>query len=113
VGCTTSKWTEQPRQVNARVTDSKQDKFSANKKAQELLARVKQDKIAEKKRLAPYYIGGFEHGANTSDTEGVHSKELKPYLNGTRTEATNGSTTTEATDGSTTNGATNGSTNGI
>lgn len=42
--------------------------------------------IAEKKRLAPYYIGGFAHGANSSDTEGVHSKELKEYLNG----ATNG-----------------------
>jgi len=53
-----------------------QDRFSANKRAQELLARVKEDKISEKKRLAPYYFGGFSHGANTSDTEGVHSADL-------------------------------------
>lgn len=58
-----------------------QDKFSANKKAQELLAHVKADKIAEKKRLAPYYIGGFSHGPNSSDSEGVHSKELEQTLN--------------------------------
>ena len=62
------------------VTDCKQDRFSANATAQKLLKRVKQDKIAEKKRLAPYYFGGFSHGANTSETEGVHSKELAPYL---------------------------------
>jgi homogentisate 1,2-dioxygenase len=48
--------------------------------------------------LAPYYFGGFSHGANTSDTEGVHSKELKPYLNG----VANGATHEEAI------GATNG-----
>ena len=47
-----------------------------------MLARVKKDAIAEKKRLAPYYIGGFTHGANSSDTQGVHSEELAPYLNG-------------------------------
>jgi homogentisate 1,2-dioxygenase len=57
-----------------------QDRFSANKRAQELLARIKDDKIAEKKRLAPYYFGGFSHGANTSSTGGVHSEELKQYL---------------------------------
>jgi homogentisate 1,2-dioxygenase len=59
--------------------DSLQDRFSANKRAQELLARVKEDKIAEKRRLAPYYFGGFTHGANTSDTEGVHSADLDNY----------------------------------
>ena len=47
-----------------------------------MLARVKEDAIAEKKRLTPYYIGGFTHGANSSDTQGVHSEELAPYLNG-------------------------------
>lgn len=47
-----------------------------------MLARLKKDAIAEKKRLAPYYIGGFTHGANSSDTQGVHSEELAPYLNG-------------------------------
>lgn len=47
-----------------------------------MLARLKVDAIAEKKRLAPYYIGGFAHGANSSDTQGVHSEELAPYLNG-------------------------------
>jgi hypothetical protein len=47
-----------------------------------LLTRLKEDAIAEKKRLAPYYIGGFTHGANSSDTQGVHSEELAPYLNG-------------------------------
>ena len=26
--------------------------------------------------MAPYYFGGFSHGANTSDTEGVHSADL-------------------------------------
>lgn len=62
-----------------------QDRFSANSKAIELLARLKEDKIAEKRRLAPYYIGGFSHGANASDTEGVHSRELAPYLNETKT----------------------------
>ncbi|KAF2750992.1 homogentisate 1,2-dioxygenase [Sporormia fimetaria CBS 119925] len=78
-----------PHGTNYKVWDNLPDRFSANKKAQELLARVKQDKIAEKKRLAPYYIGGFSHGANASDTEGVHSKELEPYLNGTTNEAKN------------------------
>ena len=34
--------------------------------------------------MAPYYIGGFAHGANASDTEGVHSEELKPYLMDTK-----------------------------
>jgi homogentisate 1,2-dioxygenase len=57
-----------------------QDRFSANKRAQELLALIKEDKIAEKQRLAPYYFGGFSHGANTSATEGVHSAELEKYL---------------------------------
>ena len=60
------------------------------------MARLKDDKITKQKMLAPYYIGGFAHGANSSMTEGVHSKELKPYLNGT----------------SETNGTTNGTTNG-
>jgi homogentisate 1,2-dioxygenase len=92
-------WTEYARHscgtINTQGTDYKVwdallDKFSANKKAQELLARLKKDKIAEKKRLAPYYIGGFSHGANASDTEGVHSKELKPYLDCTANGATNG-----------------------
>ncbi|KAJ4345468.1 uncharacterized protein N0V89_011599 [Didymosphaeria variabile] len=69
--------------TDPKVWDALPDRFSANSKAKELLARLKEDKIAEKKRLAPYYIGGFSHGANASDTEGVHSKELKPYLNGT------------------------------
>lgn len=66
-----------------KVWDALPDKFSANATAKKLLARVKADKIAEKKRLAPYYFGGFSHGANTSETEGVHSEELAPYLNGT------------------------------
>jgi homogentisate 1,2-dioxygenase len=40
---------------------------------------VKEDKIIEKQRIAPYYFGGFTHGANTSDTEGVHSADLDNY----------------------------------
>jgi homogentisate 1,2-dioxygenase len=40
---------------------------------------VKEDKIVEKQRLAPYYFGGFSHGANTSDIEGVHSADLDNY----------------------------------
>lgn len=59
-----------------------QDRFSSNQRAQELLARIKEDKLAEKQRLAPYYFGGFSHGANTSDTDGVHREELEPYLSG-------------------------------
>jgi homogentisate 1,2-dioxygenase len=59
--------------------DIRQDRFSANKRAQELLTRVKEDKIAEKHRLAPYYFGGFAHGANTTDSEGVHSADLDNY----------------------------------
>lgn len=81
------------------VTDMIQDRFSANKRAQELLARVKEDKLAEKRRLAPYYFGGFSHGANTSDTTGVHSDELEKYMrhdskiNGTNgVNGTNGGT---------------------
>ena len=63
-----------------------------------MLARVKEDAIAEKKRLAPYYIGGFTHGANSSDTRGVHSEELAPYLNGVSgaEELTNEDTPAEA-----------------
>lgn len=73
------------------LTNVLQDRFSANKRAQELLARIKDDKVAEKQRLAPYYFGGFSHGANTSDTDGVHRKELEPYLNGqAKTNGTNG-----------------------
>jgi hypothetical protein len=53
---------------------------------------LKEDKIAEKKRLAPYYIGGFEHGANTSNTEGVHYRELKQYLEAPTNDLTNGTT---------------------
>lgn len=68
-----------------------QDRFSANKRAQELLARIKDDKIAEKQRLAPYYFGGFSHGANTSNTDGVHRDELEPYLRGhAKTNGTHG-----------------------
>jgi homogentisate 1,2-dioxygenase len=67
-----------------------QDRFSANKRAQELLARVKDDKIAEKKRLAPYYFGGFSHGANTSDTEGVHSADLDIKHLNSKANGTNG-----------------------
>jgi len=56
-----------------------------------LLARIKEDKIAEKQRLAPYFFGGFSHGANTSDTQGVHSEELKPYMSSKpETNGTNG-----------------------
>lgn len=69
-----------------------------------MLARVKADKIAEKKRLAPYYFGGFSHGANTSATEGVHSEEMKPYLNGGLQPQTN---QTNGIAHSATNGATN------
>ncbi|KAH7068457.1 RmlC-like cupin domain-containing protein [Paraphoma chrysanthemicola] len=68
-----------------KVWEALPDRFSANKRAQELLARIKEDKHAEKRRLAPYYFGGFSHGANTSDTEGVHSKELEKYLRGDST----------------------------
>ena len=57
-----------------------QDRFSSNKRAQDLLARIKQDKIAEKQRLAPYYFGGFMHGANTRDDDGVHKEEFEEYL---------------------------------
>jgi homogentisate 1,2-dioxygenase len=71
-------------------TDIMQDRFSANKRAQELLARVKEDKIAEKKRLANYYFGGFSHGANTSDTEGVHSADLDNKLYGLKANGANG-----------------------
>lgn len=60
--------------------DLTQDRFSSNKRAQELMARIKEDRAAEKRRLAPYYFGGFSHGANTSDTEGVHSAELGQYI---------------------------------
>jgi homogentisate 1,2-dioxygenase len=68
-----------------------QDRFSSNKRAQELLARIKEDKVAEKQRLAPYYFGGFSHGANTSDTDGVHREELEPYLSGkAKSNGTNG-----------------------
>lgn len=74
-----------------------QDRFSANKRAQELLARVKEDKIAAKQRLAPYYFGGFSHGANTSDTEGVHSAELEPYIRST--SKVNGANGTNGTNG--------------
>ncbi|KAH9874017.1 hypothetical protein IAQ61_004645 [Plenodomus lingam] len=66
--------------TNYKVWEALPDRFSANKRAQELLARTKEDAIAEKRRLAPYYFGGFSHGANTSDTSGVHSEELEPYL---------------------------------
>jgi len=41
---------------------------------------IKEDKVAEKQRLAPYYFGGFSQGANTSNTEGVHSAELGQYM---------------------------------
>lgn len=82
-----------------------QDRFSSNKRAQELLARVKEDKIHEKRRLAPYYFGGFSHGANTSDTEGVHSEELEQYLRrDSKINGTNGTNGTEDTNG--TNGVT-------
>ena len=63
---------------------------------------MKQDKIAEKKRLAPYYIGGFSHGANASDTEGVHSEELAPYLSDAKL---NGVRHDSLSNGVTTNGA--------
>jgi homogentisate 1,2-dioxygenase len=56
-----------------------------------LLARIKDDKIAEKKRLAPYYFGGFSHGANTSVIDGVHAEELKKYLSSeSKTNGVNG-----------------------
>jgi homogentisate 1,2-dioxygenase len=72
-------------------TNSLWDRFSANKRAQELLAQIKDDKIAEKKRLAPYYFGGFSNGANTSATEGVHSEELGQYLrDDSKSNGTNG-----------------------
>ncbi|KAF2730224.1 Homogentisate 1,2-dioxygenase [Polyplosphaeria fusca] len=92
-------WTEYARKgcgtisthgTDYKVWDALPDRFSANPRAKELLAKLKEDKIAEKKRLAPYYFGGFSSGANTSATEGVHSKELKPYLNGAA--ETNGTT---------------------
>ena len=92
MGCATCK--SNPPISCALLANPWKDRFSANSKAKELLARVKEDKIAEKKRLAPYYFGGFSHGANSSDTEGVHSKELEPYLNGSveKKELTNGHT---------------------
>ena len=92
MGCATCK--SHPPTSRTVLANSWKDRFSANSKAKELLARVKEDKIAEKKRLAPYYFGGFSHGANSSDTEGVHSKELEPYLNGSveKKELTNGNT---------------------
>jgi homogentisate 1,2-dioxygenase len=56
---------------------------------------VKKDKVAEKRRLAPYYFGGFSHGANTSDTQGVHSEDLEQH---TRQEAkVNGANGTNGT----------------
>jgi homogentisate 1,2-dioxygenase len=69
---------------------TEQDRFSANKRAQELLARVKEDKVVEKQRLAPYYFGGFSHGANTSDTEGVHSADLDNTYSQFKVNGTNG-----------------------
>ena len=83
--------TIETRGTDYKVWDALSDRFSANKRAQELLARIKDDKIAEKKRLAPYYFGGFSHGANTSNTEGVHAEELKQYLTSdSKANGTNG-----------------------
>lgn len=67
-------------EVSHTLADYWQDRFSSNPRAQELLTRIKEDKLAEKQRLAPYYFGGFSHGANTSSTDGVHREELEPYL---------------------------------
>jgi homogentisate 1,2-dioxygenase len=55
-----------------------------------LLARIKEDKLAEKQRLASYYFGGFSHGANTSNTEGVHSADLGSKQTPSKANGTNG-----------------------
>lgn len=62
-----------------------------------MLARLKIDKIEEKKRLAPYYIGGFSRGANSSMTEGVHSKELAPYLESSQKNGSSNGVSKEST----------------
>lgn len=82
VGYLSNDWTKNTNKV--------QDRFSTNKRAQELLARVKEDKIAVKQRMAQYYFGGFSHGANTSDTEGVHSADLDYKQVGSKVNGTNG-----------------------
>lgn len=69
-----------PRFLAFGMLSNPQDRFSSNKRAQDLLARIKQDKVAEKQRLASYYFGGFAHGANTRDDDGVHREEFEEYL---------------------------------
>lgn len=52
---------------------------------------MKEDAVAEKRRLAPYYFGGFSQGANTSSTSGVHSDELEAYMRrDSKIESSNG-----------------------